>query len=346
MLLFAKVLLIAHFSRAEKLICKPYGTQEVPQFSKYGDITIGAILSIHKNPVVVNPTFKLNPGHIICESLNPGVLQIAQAMILAIEEINNRSDILPNVTLGYKIYDSCRSIPLSIKVSLELMNGHEEGLLSNQSCTKPSTVHAIIGQSSSTLAIGIAATVGPFRIPVISHFATCSCLSNKKEFPSFFRTIPSDYYQSRALAKLVKHFGWTWVGAIRSDNDYGNSGMATFIQAAQQEGICTEYSEAILRTDSREKFLKVVEIIRKSSSKVLHYMRSVNFTTRSGEKVYFDENGDPVARYAVVNWHLNKEGITTIEIIGQYDASLPEGHQIIINNASIVWAGNHSKVRY
>uniref|UniRef100_W5M3S3 Receptor ligand binding region domain-containing protein n=2 Tax=Lepisosteus oculatus TaxID=7918 RepID=W5M3S3_LEPOC len=86
-------------------------------------------------------------------------------------------------------------------------------------------------------------------MPVISHFATCACLSNRKDFPSFFRTIPSDYYQSRAMAKLVKHFGWTWVGAIRSNNDYGNNGMTTFIQAAQQEGICIEYSEAIYRTD-------------------------------------------------------------------------------------------------
>lgn len=103
----------------------------------------------------------------------------------------------------------------------------------------------------------------------ISHSATCACLSNRREFPSFFRTIPSDIYQSRALAKLVKHFGWTWVGAIRTNSDYGNGGMATFLKAAEKEGVCVEYSVAIYRTDPRKLFLEVVDIIKKSTSKVI-----------------------------------------------------------------------------
>lgn len=103
----------------------------------------------------------------------------------------------------------------------------------------------------------------------ISHSATCACLSNRRNYPSFFRTIPSDIYQSKALAKLVKHFGWTWVGAIRTNSDYGNGGMATFLNAAEKEGVCVEYSVAIYRTDPRKWFLEVVDIIKKSTSKVI-----------------------------------------------------------------------------
>ncbi|XP_066566567.1 extracellular calcium-sensing receptor-like [Amia ocellicauda] len=510
MLLLAEIVLIIFFARAEKPVCQPYGTQDLPQFSKEGDIIIGGVFSFHVNPILVNPEFKASPEQIQCKGLHPAQFQYSQTLIFAIEEINNRSDILPNVSLGYKIYDSCRTVSMSIKSSLALMNV-EQTNLSDEPCIKPTTVHAIIGETSSTPTIGIATTVGPFGIPVISHFATCACLSNKKEFPTFFRTIPSDYYQSRALAKLVKHFGWTWVGAIRTDDDYGNNGMATFIQAAQQEGICIEYSEAIYRTDPREKFLKVADIVKKSSSKVivafttylemdllvkelliqnvtglqwvgseawitdryllssesnkilygaiglsvpnveipglkefllnarpsntpgntgfneywenifncsitdgngntctgmeslkernnqytavsdivilynvykavyavahslhhlftctngqgpfqnktcanknktepwqvLHYLKELNFTTWNGEKVYFDENGDPAARYALVNWQHTNKGITRLEVIGLYDASLPEGQRFVMNEVSAMWAGDRDEV--
>uniref|UniRef100_A0A8C4S0Y8 Receptor ligand binding region domain-containing protein n=1 Tax=Erpetoichthys calabaricus TaxID=27687 RepID=A0A8C4S0Y8_ERPCA len=201
--------------------------------------------------------------------LNYREYQVAEAMIFAIEEINNRRDILPKVSLGYKIYDACGSVSLAIKAAMALMSGAGEADSSTLPCSQQSSIHTIIGQSGSSPTIGIATLVGQFNIPVISHFATCACLSNRKEFPTFFRTIPSDYYQSRALAQLVKHFGWTWVGTIRSDNDYGNSGMATFIKAAEQEGICIEYSEVIYRTNPRENFLRTVKVIKMASSKTI-----------------------------------------------------------------------------
>lgn len=103
----------------------------------------------------------------------------------------------------------------------------------------------------------------------ISHFATCACLSNRNDFPSFFRTIPSDYYQSRALAQLVKHFGWTWVGAISNANDYGLNGITMFISAAQEEGVCVEYSVAFERTSPSRKIDQVVELIKRSTSRVI-----------------------------------------------------------------------------
>lgn len=56
---------------------------------------------------------------------------------------------------------------------------------------------------------------------------------------------------------------------MRSRGDYGNNGMAIFLEAAEKEGICVEYSEAIYRTDSREKFLEVTNIIKQSTSKVI-----------------------------------------------------------------------------
>ncbi|XP_052438208.1 extracellular calcium-sensing receptor-like isoform X2 [Carassius gibelio] len=68
---------------------------------------------------------------------------------------------------------------------------------------------------------------------------------------------------------MVKHFGWTWIGAVRSDSDYGNNGMASFLKAAEREGICVEYSEAYYRTQPRSKLKRVADVIRKSSARVI-----------------------------------------------------------------------------
>ncbi|XP_053176523.1 extracellular calcium-sensing receptor-like [Scomber japonicus] len=187
-------------------------------------------------------------------------------MIFAIEEINNSDFLLPNVSIGYRIYDNCGSTLSSMRAVMALMNGGEETV--RKRCSGQSAVHAIIGESESSSTIVLSRTTGPFNIPVISHSATCECLSSRKEHPSFFRTIASDLYQSQALAQLVKHFGWTWVGAVNSDSDYGNSGMAIFLAAAQEEGVCVEYTEKFHRAEP-EKLMKVVEVIRKSSARVI-----------------------------------------------------------------------------
>ncbi|XP_076853595.1 extracellular calcium-sensing receptor-like [Brachyhypopomus gauderio] len=240
-------------------------------------------------------------------------------MIYAVEEINKNPNILPGISLGYKIYNNCGSMDI-LRSALTLVSGYESSntrIMCNSFSSR--TVQAIIGHSGSTPTMGIARTVGSFHIPVISHFATCACLSSRKEFPSFFRTIPSDYYQSRALAHLVKHFGWTWVGVLSNANDYGLNGIAMFITAARAEGVCIEYSAAFESTSSHQEILRVVDIIKHSTSKVI-----IAFMSHREIKVLVEE--------------LQKQNITGLQWIGSdawiTDNSLTDslGHTSLIGS--------------
>ncbi|XP_072314524.1 extracellular calcium-sensing receptor-like [Eucyclogobius newberryi] len=240
------------------------GSLEQPHLYKAGDILIGGAFSLHSQIAQTTTDFTEGPEALRCTGVNSRELRFAHTMIFAIEEINNSGVLLPNISIGYKVLDNCGSAQQAV---MTLLNGQERDF--GETCSGQTLVHAIVGASESSSTIVMLQTAGIFHIPVISHFATCACLSNRKEYPTFFRTIPSDYHQSRALAKLVKYFGWTWVGAVRSDNDYGNNGMATFITAAAQEGVCIEYSETISRNDPVGKVASVVKIIQQGTTKVL-----------------------------------------------------------------------------
>ncbi|XP_035240695.1 extracellular calcium-sensing receptor-like [Anguilla anguilla] len=250
--------------------CILQGTPRPASFSEPGDFVIGGVFTIHYNLISTEHNYTSRPKAPQCTgSLDFREVRFARTMVFAIKEINNSSELLPGVTLGYRIHDSCSSVPVAVKVAFQLANGIEPAFFPNQSCSKSATVHAVVGDSSSTPSIAMSRIFGPFGIPLVSHFATCACLSNKLQFPTFSRTIPSDYYQAAALARLVKHFGWTWIGAVRSDSDYGNNGMAAFLQAAQAEGICVEYSEALYKTNPRTKVRRVAEVISRSTARVV-----------------------------------------------------------------------------
>ncbi|XP_070825797.1 extracellular calcium-sensing receptor-like [Chaetodon trifascialis] len=217
-------------------------------------------------------------------SIDHRQLRFSRAMIFAMKEINNSTELLPGIKLGYQIHDSCASVLMATHAAFQLSNGIDPVFDVSDNCSQSGMVMAIIGDSSSTRSISISHVIGSFNIPQVSHFATCACLSDKKQYPSFFRTIPSDQFQADALAKLVKHFGWTWIGAIRSDSDYGNNGMASFLEAAQKEGICVEYSESFYRTHPRSRIQRVADVIRRSTA-----MAIVAFVASTDMRILLEE---------------------------------------------------------
>nr|XP_055030830.1 extracellular calcium-sensing receptor-like [Misgurnus anguillicaudatus] len=309
------LLLFHHFStKAENTHCKIMGDPKYPLLSKDGDITIGAIFPLHTKETLPSFEFKQKPQLLSCSSVSPRDFRLAQTMIFAIEEINRNESFLPNVSIGYRIYDSCGSRLSSVSAIMALMN--DQDFAAGNRCNGQSPIHAIIGETESATTIILSRTTGPFKIPVISHSSACECLSNRKDYPSFFRTIASDYYQGRALALLVKHLGWTWVGAVNSDTEYGNNGMAIFLNSAKKEGICVEYSVKFYRTES-EKLQKVVKTMKQGTAKVVVAFLAFFETGLLIEQLSI-QNITGLQMIGVVGWTTSKNLITpnTFHVMG------------------------------
>ncbi|XP_069072210.1 extracellular calcium-sensing receptor-like [Pleurodeles waltl] len=103
----------------------------------------------------------------------------------------------------------------------------------------------------------------------ISYFSSSPLLSDRNQFPSFFRTIPSDNIQSLGLAQLTIHFGWTWVGIIATDDNYGQLGSQLVQQELNKAEACVAFKEYILPSRPDKNIFHVAQVIKNSTAKAI-----------------------------------------------------------------------------
>uniref|UniRef100_A0A1B8Y788 G-protein coupled receptors family 3 profile domain-containing protein n=1 Tax=Xenopus tropicalis TaxID=8364 RepID=A0A1B8Y788_XENTR len=156
------------------------------EYIQDGDIIIGGLLSVNTN-------LGFQPQH---------YRQLVEFR-LAIEEINKNPSLLPNVTLGYHIYDSCGLEVKTVRSTLQILSGTKEP---------------------------------------VSFGASDPSLSDRVAFPYFFRTLQSFHGSALAISKLLKHFGWTWVGIIGvNDGDMADEPQV-LTDYLSRDGICVEFT--------------------------------------------------------------------------------------------------------
>ncbi|XP_053316266.1 G-protein coupled receptor family C group 6 member A-like [Spea bombifrons] len=209
-----------------------------------GDIIIGGIFPIHEG--VSNLLERTNADDFICNGLQLRNVVKVFSMIYTIEEINN-STLLPGIKLGYAIFDSCSDVSKAIQSTIKLipeLNLLNNPLDCNSTKTIPS-VKVIIGEIYSEISVAISRILSLHYIPQISPASSSPYLSDKTRFPSFLRTVPSDMHQTKAISKLIRKFGWNWVGIISSDDDYGHSGADNLNHFLKEQEICAAFSKMI-----------------------------------------------------------------------------------------------------
>ncbi|KAM6932222.1 extracellular calcium-sensing receptor-like [Lycodopsis pacificus] len=237
---------------------------------KPGDVVLGGLFKVHYTSVFPELSFTSEPNQLTCQGFDTAGFRHAMTMAFAIDEINKNSHLLPNVTLGYSLYDNCATHVIGFSAALLLASGQEEQFLLQEKCLGTPPVLGIVGDYMSTSSIATSDVIGLFNLPIVSYYATCSCLSDRRRFPTFFRTIPSDAFQVRAMIKILKRFGWTWVGLLVSDNDYGLHVARTFQSDLAQSGVgCLAYSEILPWGEDPAEVKRIVEIMKKSTARVV-----------------------------------------------------------------------------
>uniref|UniRef100_A0A8B9L9K2 G-protein coupled receptors family 3 profile domain-containing protein n=1 Tax=Astyanax mexicanus TaxID=7994 RepID=A0A8B9L9K2_ASTMX len=200
-----------------------------------------------------------------------GTLVRMLAIIHTIDTINN-SSFLPGVRLGYYICDTCSDASKAIQ-STEHMLATNGSWFGQCALNQMPRVKVIIGPRYSEVALSVARLLALYMVPQISTSASAEALSDRQRFPAFLRTVPSDIHQTKALAKLMSHFKWDWVGVVYGDDDYGQNAFQGFVADAQVENVCVAFKERLpYNLNSMDIDTKIRELANKiinSSAKVV-----------------------------------------------------------------------------
>ncbi|KAK3540045.1 hypothetical protein QTP70_023816 [Hemibagrus guttatus] len=167
-----------------------------------------------------------------------------EAMLYALDQINSDPELLPNITLGARILDTCSRDTYALEQSLTFVQALIQKDTSDIRCSngeqpiirKPERVVGVIGASASSVSIMVANVLRLFEIPQISYASTAPELSDNNRYDFFSRVVPPDSYQAQAMVDIVKALGWNYVSTLASEGNYGESGVDAFVQISREAG--------------------------------------------------------------------------------------------------------------
>ncbi|KAL9964483.1 hypothetical protein ACROYT_G028130 [Oculina patagonica] len=221
-----------------------------------GDVILGGLLKIHSKGTSENQ----------CGELVASGLDRAVAMIFAIEKINNDSNLLTNITIGYDVRDYCETIPKATLITCEFF---KDRCLTNISQSKnvQQSVMALIGPDDSSTAVVIGGCLQMLNYSGISAGATSSELSSSA-YKHLHRMAPSDTFRAKAMADIVEHFNWTYVAAVGKDDSYGRNGLWSLVKEAaiRNNSFCVAMTEFVPNGDYVLGIKSIVTILRRQEN--------------------------------------------------------------------------------
>ena len=202
------------------------------------DFVIGGVLGVHRRAGI---------GCGVARSD-----QSVESMLFAIDSVNADESLLPNITLGFDIRDTCYSENIALDETIDvIISGNQLNVAGCQSTNMGSTnasispTVGIVGTSVSRVSIPVASLGRLFQVPQVSFAATTPILSNRETYSYFYRTVPPDNLQAQAMIDIVLYFNWTQISIIYTGDSYGQPGARALRMLAEANNICIDLDREI-----------------------------------------------------------------------------------------------------
>uniref|UniRef100_A0A8C3S3Z3 G-protein coupled receptors family 3 profile domain-containing protein n=1 Tax=Chelydra serpentina TaxID=8475 RepID=A0A8C3S3Z3_CHESE len=181
---------------------------------------------------------------------------------------NQDPELLPNVTLGFRIYESFFSPRKTYESSFTLLSTRYL-MIPNYNCDTKDKLSAVFGGLGSETSIQMATILGIYKIPQVRN------RGGIEGFHSSVRQGPKSPL-SLGLVRLMQHFQWTWIGLIASDDDSGEKFVQTLKPMLTRNSICVAFTERAPQVPSssmaqafREQHFKLHSSITQTKAEVI-----------------------------------------------------------------------------
>ncbi|KAG8553222.1 hypothetical protein GDO81_003323 [Engystomops pustulosus] len=200
------------------------------------------------------------------------------SLVFTVDEINRNPKILPNVTLGYNVYDSYVDLFRTVQGAVRIFSGNTKQY-PNYNCDNYSVLAAVIEGMASSFSIQYAKIFDIYKYPQISFMSQEPLQSNKLYFPYFYRTVPSEKTLYSAIVELLKIFGWMWVGIIYPDDDGSINALKIIKNMIVENGGCIEFIKLVpsINDFTPERIKDIEQTIVKSTANVILVYGSKNY---------------------------------------------------------------------
>ncbi|KAF4086315.1 hypothetical protein AMELA_G00104450 [Ameiurus melas] len=153
----------------------------------------------------------------------PGGQACLPAAQMALELVNNRTDILPDYELELIYYDSMCDPGEATKLLYDLLY------------TEPIKIVLMPGCSSVSTLVAEAARM--WNLIVFSYGSSSPALSNRQRFPTFFRTHPSATLHNPTRVRLFQKWNWSKIATIQQTTEVFTSTLDDLEQRVKEAGI-------------------------------------------------------------------------------------------------------------
>ncbi|ESO83929.1 hypothetical protein LOTGIDRAFT_71752, partial [Lottia gigantea] len=219
------------------------------------DINIGIVIPIHRYD-----------RYNICSSQyrEVGSFQRVQAAIFAIDEINNKTTLLPNIKLGYTLMDDCSKDTTALARTLHFIQEANKTRSEDDEGLVAYDVVGVIGTESSRNSVQMADMLSIFRVPILSYLSTSPILSDKNVYPYFSRIVPSDVLQAKVIVDVLAHFGWEYISVIYAEGSYGTLGFQAVKKRIDDIGSCLAVTTEMRQSFSDDEYDDIIKSLKKA----------------------------------------------------------------------------------